>query len=141
MSFNSLMTHVFKHLPYYPESFYLSNLDTLTFVPWTPSDYNVSTNQTNAQTNNRGRRPRRNTNLNFGRDSEVKRGNRATLGNLRGFTNRVLHARKATSKRVKRALQHSYYSALFEGDENIQVDLEEHDQPYPNNCLPKSIFG
>lgn len=34
--FNSLMNHVFNNLPFYPNSPYLTEVETLNFVPWDP---------------------------------------------------------------------------------------------------------
>ncbi|KAF3621228.1 hypothetical protein FXO38_31924 [Capsicum annuum] len=88
----------------------------------------------------RGRRPRRNTTNSARRTPEVQCRNGTTLRNLRGTKYGILYARKNSSERVRRALQHSYYSVLSEENDNIQDDLEEYDQPRQCSSLSKPIF-
>lgn len=83
-----------------------------------------------AQGGCRGRRPRKNKTL-YARGAPInKYGNISILGNLRGSQHRLIH----------RALQHNYYSALFEGDKDIQTGVEDHDRLDEYDSLPKPLF-
>ncbi|KAF3674117.1 hypothetical protein FXO37_06595 [Capsicum annuum] len=89
-------------------------------------DLNHSLSPTDSSGHNTGRRPRRNkTNLSRGTSASKPRDG-GVLGNLLESQYQLLHARKTPSKRVHRALHHSYYSALSTGDENFQAILEEY---------------
>lgn len=67
--------------------------------------------------------------------------NRTIFGNHRGAQHRFLHLGKAPSKIVSKALQHRYYSTLFEGDKDLQTSFEEHDRSGESNSLPEPLFG